>query len=186
MADKDDTTPDDQNQDDQTDDNTDDDQTDDDPVAALAEELDAAKKEIRSLRGKVAAAKRVSNAAKADNKDGAKKDDDTGPSEKELELQVKLDEATQRTRSLMAESLAAKLNFRDSDVAVRLLDWDLIEDPDDRTQVSDALKELRKERPYLASDDDDDTGAGRRSRVQRKVSMNDMMRASLGRGPSRS
>jgi hypothetical protein len=182
MADNDNTS--DDVQDDQTDDQTDDtndDATDDDPVATLTEELEDARKEIRSLRGKVAAAKRY--AKPADEKGKPAKDD--GPSEKETILEQQLAEATQRTRTLLAETIAAKLDFRDPDVAVRLLDWDLLDDPDDRTEVTDALKAMRKERPYLVSDGDDDTGAGRRGQVNRKANMNDLMRGALGRGPRR-
>jgi hypothetical protein len=176
MADND-TTSDEATEDQNDDTTTDDDATDDDPVAALTTELEDARREIRSLRGKVAAAKRVRN---ADDKGKPKKDD--GPSEKEQLLEQQLAEATHRTRALLAETVAAKLEFRDPDVAVRLLEWDLIEDPDDRTQVTAALKELRKERPYLVATDDDDTGAGRRGGVNRKANMNDLMRGALGRG----
>lgn len=149
-----------------------------DPVEEAQTALADAKKEIRSLRGKLAAASR---SAKTPPKPEPKKDDD-GPSERERELEASLEKQQQRVRELTAETQAGKLGFRDPDVAVRLLDWELIASPDDPKEVNRALAELAEDRPYLVTDpNEDDTGANTGTGRNRAPTMNDLIRGSLGR-----
>jgi hypothetical protein len=161
----------------QNDDQTaDDDDDDPDEVAEL-------RTQVRSLKAKLGAAKRAAKAApkpKAKTtKDDAKPEDD-GPSERERELEAQLEKTQAAARNLLAESLAGELDIVDPEAAVRLLDWDEIDDPDDRREVRAALKALKKEKPYLAKEQDTGAGGGGGSGPSKRT-MNDFIRGSVRR-----
>lgn len=85
-------------------------------------------------------------------------------------------------RNLRAQIAAAQVGIRAEAVgdAVKLLDWDEIEDPSNPKQVEKALKELVKEKPYLSGRPEGlDGGAGRKT--GETTSMNDVIRQAAGR-----
>jgi chromosome segregation ATPase len=155
----------------------------DDESDDLQAQLDEAKREARSLRAKLAAAKRSTKSTEPTKSTKSTKStestDDDGPSEREAELERKLSKAEADLRSALGESIAASLDIVDPEAAVRLLDWESIEDPDDRSQVRAALKQLKKDRPYLARRVDTGAGAGGEDK-RRTPSMNDQIRGLRG------
>lgn len=88
-----------------------------------------------------------------------------------------------RVRDLSAQIAAARVGVRPEAVAdaVKLLDWDEIDDPTDGKQVERALKELVKEKPWLSGRPDGlDGGNGRRS-APAGSTMNEIIRQAAGR-----
>lgn len=89
-------------------------------------------------------------------------------------------------RDLRAQSLAEEVGVfgKAREDAVKLLDWDKIEDPRDDGQVVAAFEELVKERPYLLGNVPAGADGGARGGSSEKKSMNDLIRESAGAGPS--
>lgn len=87
-------------------------------------------------------------------------------------------------RNLRAEIAAAKVGVRTEALgdAVKLLDWDEIDDPTDRKQVETALKALVKDKPWLSGRADGlDGGNGRQSGADTGGTMNEIIRRAAGR-----
>lgn len=92
--------------------------------------------------------------------------------------------ADKRVRDLQVQVLAGKIGIVDPEAASALLDWSSISDPDDSKAVEKALKDLVKDKPYLAGKTagGGDGGAGNGSGAGRSGNMNDLIRAGAGRG----
>jgi len=73
-------------------------------------------------------------------------------------------ELTNQVRRLTVENIAAKLDVVDPEDVARLLDWDELDDVDDRKAVERAIKALIKEKPYLAGQARPEGNADSRSR----------------------
>jgi hypothetical protein len=103
-----------------------------------------------------------------------------------VKAKERADSLAERNRLLTARLIAGDLGV-DPDAradAARLLDWDSIEDPEDESQVEEALRDLVDKRPYLLgrTAGGADAGAGRtRQSGQGGDSMNDLIRAGAGR-----
>lgn len=94
------------------------------------------------------------------------------------------DELTTDNRNLRAEIAAAKVGVRTEALAdaVKLLDWDEIDDPTDRKQVEAALKQLVKDKPYLSGRADGlDGGNGRNGNAAGGDSLTDIVLQATGR-----
>jgi hypothetical protein len=94
------------------------------------------------------------------------------------------DQLATDNRNLRAEIAAAKVGVRTEALedAVKLLDWDEIDDPTDRKQVEAALKALVKAKPYLSGRPDGlDGGNGRQGGADTGGSMNEIIRRAAGR-----
>jgi hypothetical protein len=95
------------------------------------------------------------------------------------------DETLAENRALKARVLAPTAGITDPKAAAdaaTLLDWSKIEDPSDDSQVSQALTDLVKDKPYLAGNvaGGSDGGAGG-SRGQGGEGMNELIRGASGR-----
>lgn len=93
---------------------------------------------------------------------------------------AKVEQLEQRERELTAQLVAGKVGIRQEAVAdaVKLLDWSKIDDAADEAQVEQALKQLLKDKPYLAGRSGGlDGGRGRDSR--QPTSMNDLIRGAI-------
>lgn len=92
--------------------------------------------------------------------------------------------ADKRVRDLQVQVLAGKIGIVDPEAASALLDWSSISDPEDSKSVEKALKDLVKDKPYLAGSTagGGDGGAGDGSGAGRSGNMNDLIRQGAGRG----
>lgn len=98
-------------------------------------------------------------------------------------LSDRLSASEKRERALRVEVMATRVGVTPEARAdaVKLLDWDKIEDPDNDQMIEDALKDLVKERPYLrgaVGGADGGAGTGGRST---STGMNERIRAGRGR-----
>ena len=100
------------------------------------------------------------------------------------DLEKAIPEKDQRIRNLQAQVLGGKAGIAEDARAdaARLLDWSSISDPDDDAEVEKALRDLVKEKPYLAGSTaggaDGGTGG---SRDGSQGDMNARLRAAAGR-----
>jgi chromosome segregation ATPase len=173
---------------------------DDEPtVESLQEQLaESRKREAKTKRELAAAKGAATKAAKAaaagtttTKKTG---DDDTAAARQAAEdARKELDELKAEQERLKSEltksaatGIARGLGFKDPEDAVNLLRWDEIADPADRAEVRDALKALKKEKPYLAGETKEKVGGGSGTRKTGGLgeSMNDLIRSSAGVTPS--
>lgn len=99
-------------------------------------------------------------------------------------LEAERDQLATDNRQLRAQIAAAKVGVRSDAVAdaVKLLDWDDIDDPADGKQVEAALKTLVKDKPWLSGRADGlDGGNGRQGSRQAGGTMNEIIRRAAGR-----
>lgn len=87
-------------------------------------------------------------------------------------------------RRLRAQALAPSAGIAQAAAsdAASLLDWSQIEDPADSSQVAKALKDLVKEKPYLAGNVRDGADGGSGGSREEKGDMNSLIRGAAGRG----
>jgi hypothetical protein len=92
--------------------------------------------------------------------------------------------AEKRSRDLQVQVIAQGLGVVDPSAAASLLNWENVSDPDDPKAVEKALRELVKDKPWLAGNTGGggDGGAGDGSGAGRGgQNMNDLIRGASGR-----
>lgn len=140
-------------------------------------EAQEARREAKNLRDRLKKSEEEKAALEAeklsDNEKVVKERDDLKKSNKEL--------AT-RTQTLRVQVLAGKAGIIDPEAASALLDWKALSDPDDDAEVEAALKQLVKDKPYLAGTvgGGSDGGAGDGSGGETE-DMNQLIRQRAGR-----
>jgi hypothetical protein len=139
-------------------------------------EAQEARREAQSLRNRLKAAEEARAALERE------KLSDSEKIVQERDDAVKAaSDANLRVREMQVQVLAQDIGIVDPEAASRLLDWDKIKNPDDRTQVEKALRDLVKDKSYLIGHaGKSDGGAGDGSGGQ-GTSMNDLIRGAAGR-----
>lgn len=139
-------------------------------------EAQEARSEAKNLRDRLRAAEKERDELKASQETDAEK------------LKRERDEAATgrtaaetRVRNLQVQVLASKVGIVDPEAAATLLDWSKIEDPEVTSQVEKALRDLVKDKPYLAGKvpGGSDGGAGDGSGASGE-DMNSLIRSGFG------
>lgn len=142
-------------------------------------EVQEANREAQKLRDRAKAAEdelaKIKASQMSDTEKAQKERDDAN---------AKATAAEKRVRDLQVQVIAGKLGIVDPQAAASLLNWDTVSDPDDDKSVEKALKDLVKDKPYLAGTaGGSDGGAGDGSGAGgRSGNMNDLIRQGAGRG----
>lgn len=136
-------------------------------LESLQEELQRAKREHAATKRQLTMARKEIPKPK---EEGEK------PDAKLEELEGKLRAAEDRERRATAVSIAATLNAVDPEDAVKLLDWDAIADPSNKTEVREALVDLLTEKPHLVAGKRDLDAGRSGGGKQKAIDMNDIFR----------
>lgn len=146
-----------------------------------AEDARKLRSEAKNLRERAKAAEKERDALKAAGmSDTEKRDADLAKKDEQITtLESEL-------RNLRVQAAAGGLGFVDPETATRLLDWDEIDDPSDKSQVEKALRNLAKAKPFLMGGvaNGADAGAGRQTEGRTSESVSDLIRRRAGRTPT--
>jgi hypothetical protein len=157
------------------------DEDDEDTIESLKAELEESRKDQAKLRRQVAANKGATTRAKKTPAKTAADEDDGEAAQKLEAAEKRAAELESRFQKTQAETIADKLGFLDAEDAVKLLDWDEIGDPDDKAEVRDALKRLKKDKPHLVGEKVALGGGKGRGGEGVKRTMNDVIRDAAAR-----
>lgn len=141
-----------------------------------ASEAQEARKEAKNLRQRMKAIEKERDELK-----GAQMSDAEKTTEERDKLREQAKTLAESNRTLRVQVLSSKVGIIDPEAASALLDWSKITDPEDDAEVEQALREMVKEKTYLAGNvaGGGDGGAGGGS--GEVVDMNQALRRAAGR-----